>query len=50
MVRGEIIQKDDIGYLIWKLEHITDFYPCYQHMVKSLSEENVEYFSMKKEK
>jgi len=26
--------RDDIGYLLWQLEEIENFYPCYKSMLK----------------
>jgi hypothetical protein len=28
------ILNDEIGYLLWQLEEIENFYPCYKSMLK----------------
>jgi hypothetical protein len=31
--RGDIIEND-LGFVLWKLESIENFYPCYKSMIK----------------
>ena len=34
MVGGiHIKNKEDFGYLLWKLEALDDFYPCYEQLI-----------------
>lgn len=28
------LSKEDIGFLLWQLEEIENFYPCYKTMIK----------------
>ena len=28
------LSRDDIGFLLWQLEEIENFYPCYKTMIK----------------
>jgi len=30
--RGEKIE-DDLGFILWKLESLEDFYPCYKSII-----------------
>jgi len=27
-------QEEDLGFLLWQLEEIENFYPCYKTMIK----------------
>ena len=26
--------KNDLGFVLWKIESLEDFYPCYKSMIK----------------
>lgn len=28
------LPKEDLGFLLWQLEEIENFYPCYKTMIK----------------
>ena len=30
----EQLAEDDIGFILWKLESLEDFYPCYKSIMK----------------
>ncbi len=32
------ITEDNLGFILWKLESLEDFYPCYKSMMKKESE------------
>jgi hypothetical protein len=31
---NKVLLRDEIGYLLWQLEEIENFYPCYKSMLK----------------
>jgi hypothetical protein len=33
-INEEYINKDDFGFMLWQLESIENFFPCYQSMIK----------------
>jgi len=33
-INEEHINKDDLGFMLWQLESIENFFPCYQSMIK----------------
>jgi len=33
-INEEPINKDDLGFMLWQLESIENFFPCYQSMIK----------------
>lgn len=33
-ITGMEFKKDELGYILWKLESLEDFYPCYNKMIK----------------
>lgn len=42
MVGGiHIRNKEDIGYVIWKLETLHDFVPCYEHFIQDPKQKNI---------
>ena len=34
----ERVDDDDLGIMLWKLESLEEFYPCYKSMMKKESE------------
>ena len=33
-IDGDNIGEDDIGFMLWKLESIENFFPCYNSLIK----------------
>ena len=33
-IDGDNIREDDIGFMLWKLESIEKFFPCYNSLIK----------------
>ena len=33
-IEKNIVMKEDLGFLLWQLEEIENFYPCYKTMIK----------------
>ncbi len=33
-IHNNFLRQDDLGFLLWKLEEIENFYPCYKTMIK----------------
>ena len=33
-INEEHINKDGLGFMLWQLESIENFFPCYQSMIK----------------
>lgn len=33
-INGENIGEDDIGFMLWKLESVENFFPCYKSLIK----------------
>ncbi len=33
-IRTENLKKDNLGFILWKLESIEKFYPCYRRLIK----------------
>lgn len=31
---GDVSQDEDLGFLLWQLEELENFYPCYMTMTK----------------
>ncbi|MDH7507043.1 MAG: hypothetical protein QHH15_04565 [Candidatus Thermoplasmatota archaeon] len=34
-IKNNILKQDDLGFLLWQLEEIENFYPCYKSMIKN---------------
>jgi hypothetical protein len=32
--KPENVERDDLGFILWKLESVEKFYPCYTHLIK----------------
>ena len=30
----DFIMQDDIGFMLWKLESVEDFFPCYKTLIE----------------
>lgn len=42
MVGGiHIKNKENIGYVLWKLETLHDFFPCYEHLIQDTKQKNI---------
>ena len=33
-INNNFLRHDDLGFLLWQLEGIENFYPCYKTMIK----------------
>lgn len=33
-IKNNFLKQDDLGFLLWQLEEIENFYPCYKTMIK----------------
>ena len=33
-INNHILGQDDLGFLLWQLEEIENFYPCFKTMIK----------------
>jgi hypothetical protein len=31
---GKALGEDDIGFMLWKLESVENFFPCYKTLIK----------------
>jgi len=31
---NNILRQEDIGFILWQLEELENFYPCYKTMIK----------------
>lgn len=48
MVGGNHINnKENIGYLFWKLEALHDFYPCYEQLIQKTEQKTISHSKKK---
>jgi len=33
-INNNFLRQDNLGFLLWQLEEIENFYPCYKTMIK----------------
>jgi len=33
-INNNILRQDNLGFLLWQLEEIENFYPCFKTMIK----------------
>lgn len=33
-IKSEKLKEDNLGFILWKLESIEKFYPCYTRLIK----------------
>ncbi len=34
-IKNKNLKRDDLGFILWKLESLEKFYPCYNRLIKN---------------